>query len=466
MGWVQVLLIAAGVVAALVVGASLALRKIREDFLFEVGGSSGSPHRMGVRDPAAISAEDRWPSRDTTPPGEAMPEGQIPAPGEDWTDKEAVVLAREAAAGLKGVQALCKRAARINDDAMKQVATAMVEHVAAQVANSLRSTPIAEMQALTSVQGVRLSALGSAGYTSVAQVLTAGPDRLEKIPGIGEITAKRIMQAAGESRELAYQRSRYGLKQSDPSPEQDELLQNVWNVVALRKGISIPPSDLTRQVRSARRLSRALVLPGYRVTWLLLLPGRKREWQWRVHAAKVQLEATQHGEILRQAQLLVDNDGLTPAARSLWPWVAANPESAKEGLNLAVACAFDRTRVGKYESRSGRSAPQGSLATAISRRLAVTSIPRSGLVTSPSQQSGVDDTTALYRLYDIHGRLLYVGISNRVHHRIRSHRMDKQWGAHIAQTKIEYFTTRVGALSAEEAAIKRERPRHNVIHNS
>jgi excinuclease UvrABC nuclease subunit len=85
--------------------------------------------------------------------------------------------------------------------------------------------------------------------------------------------------------------------------------------------------------------------------------------------------------------------------------------------------------------------------------------------TAPAASSGVDGTTSLYRLYDSAGRLLYVGISHDVHSRIRTHRTDKHWGAEVADARLEVYPTRASALSAEANAIRRERPRYNVIHN-
>jgi hypothetical protein len=46
------------------------------------------------------------------------------------------------------------------------------------------------------------------------------------------------------------------------------------------------------------------------------------------------------------------------------------------------------------------------------------------------------------------------------------HRSDKPWWNDVVQIKRERYATRKAALSAEEHAIKHERPKYNVVHNS
>jgi predicted DNA-binding transcriptional regulator AlpA len=73
--------------------------------------------------------------------------------------------------------------------------------------------------------------------------------------------------------------------------------------------------------------------------------------------------------------------------------------------------------------------------------------------------------TALYRLYDAQGALLYVGISGRPLHRVQHHRAKTAWGPEIATTTIEWLGTRQEALRAETRAIATEGPLHNVALN-
>lgn len=71
--------------------------------------------------------------------------------------------------------------------------------------------------------------------------------------------------------------------------------------------------------------------------------------------------------------------------------------------------------------------------------------------------------TALYRHFDAAGVLLYVGISLSAVQRLAQHR-DKPWFRQIARVDVEWFDDRGQAERAEVAAIRRERPAHNVRH--
>lgn len=74
--------------------------------------------------------------------------------------------------------------------------------------------------------------------------------------------------------------------------------------------------------------------------------------------------------------------------------------------------------------------------------------------------------TALYRLYDVDGHLLYVGISNDPEARWRSHLYGiAQWPARAVRRTDEWFASRAEAEAAEYAAIKIEEPIFNGTHN-
>ncbi|MGW2256099.1 GIY-YIG nuclease family protein [Kitasatospora sp. NPDC001660] len=73
--------------------------------------------------------------------------------------------------------------------------------------------------------------------------------------------------------------------------------------------------------------------------------------------------------------------------------------------------------------------------------------------------------TALYRLYDAGGQLLYVGITTRPRYRWTEHARDKQWWPQVVNKTIEWHEDRSQALAAESAAIAEERPIHNRTHN-
>ncbi len=69
----------------------------------------------------------------------------------------------------------------------------------------------------------------------------------------------------------------------------------------------------------------------------------------------------------------------------------------------------------------------------------------------------------LYRHFDKHGKLLYVGISLSAIYRLAQHQNASHWSFEIATVKIEQFADRKEALSAERKAIVKENPRHNLM---
>lgn len=71
----------------------------------------------------------------------------------------------------------------------------------------------------------------------------------------------------------------------------------------------------------------------------------------------------------------------------------------------------------------------------------------------------------LYRHFDKRGRLLYVGISASAVQRLARHKITSEWFSAIAFVKIERFSTRAAAQQAEAAAIPKERPRYDIVHN-
>lgn len=69
--------------------------------------------------------------------------------------------------------------------------------------------------------------------------------------------------------------------------------------------------------------------------------------------------------------------------------------------------------------------------------------------------------TALYRLYDEAGTLLYIGISHQPEERFEQHSKSKEWWPRVAQREVEWFDDRPTAAKAEEAAIRSEDPEFN-----
>lgn len=75
------------------------------------------------------------------------------------------------------------------------------------------------------------------------------------------------------------------------------------------------------------------------------------------------------------------------------------------------------------------------------------------------------ETTTLYRLYDSHRVLLYVGISNQPLVRFGQHAADKPWWTEVAHIDLDHFHERSWAEAAERQAITREHPLYNVVHS-
>lgn len=73
-----------------------------------------------------------------------------------------------------------------------------------------------------------------------------------------------------------------------------------------------------------------------------------------------------------------------------------------------------------------------------------------------------DRPTALYRLYDSAGTLLYVGITADVEARMVNHAYEKPWWPRVVRRTVEWHENRKIALAKELAAIRSEAPKHNV----
>lgn len=72
--------------------------------------------------------------------------------------------------------------------------------------------------------------------------------------------------------------------------------------------------------------------------------------------------------------------------------------------------------------------------------------------------------TALYRLYDTDGALLYVGITHNLEERWGDHRYWKAWWHLVHRKEVEWFPDRPSALAAERAAVQAEGPRFDKTH--
>lgn len=82
----------------------------------------------------------------------------------------------------------------------------------------------------------------------------------------------------------------------------------------------------------------------------------------------------------------------------------------------------------------------------------------------PVKKRDLEKPTELYRHFDTQGGLLYVGIALSTHERLKGHRFASAWFKQVVTITIERFPTRAEAESAERAAIKAEKPLHNIAH--
>jgi predicted GIY-YIG superfamily endonuclease len=69
---------------------------------------------------------------------------------------------------------------------------------------------------------------------------------------------------------------------------------------------------------------------------------------------------------------------------------------------------------------------------------------------------------ALYRFYDPHEALLYVGISNDPRRRWKEHAQEKSWYPRVRHQALTWYDSEPEARRAETRAIRRERPQFNV----
>jgi hypothetical protein len=73
--------------------------------------------------------------------------------------------------------------------------------------------------------------------------------------------------------------------------------------------------------------------------------------------------------------------------------------------------------------------------------------------------------TSVYRYYDEHRRLLYVGVTARGIKRGHEHSLTKEWWPLAVRSTVEHFRTRGAALAHECYLIKKHQPPYNVVHN-
>ncbi|MBB4893527.1 excinuclease UvrABC nuclease subunit [Streptomyces olivoverticillatus] len=72
--------------------------------------------------------------------------------------------------------------------------------------------------------------------------------------------------------------------------------------------------------------------------------------------------------------------------------------------------------------------------------------------------------SAVYRLFDSTGQVLYIGMSRNPMARWGIHAEQHSWWPRVATYELAWYPTRQEAEAAEKAAIKAESPTCNVAH--
>jgi Bacterial regulatory proteins, gntR family len=72
------------------------------------------------------------------------------------------------------------------------------------------------------------------------------------------------------------------------------------------------------------------------------------------------------------------------------------------------------------------------------------------------------DPTAVYRLYDADGTLLYIGITRNIALRFAHHEIYKPWWPQVVRKTMTWYGSRAEAIRAESAAIVSEGPLYNI----
>ncbi|NUR04241.1 MAG: GIY-YIG nuclease family protein [Streptomyces sp.] len=76
--------------------------------------------------------------------------------------------------------------------------------------------------------------------------------------------------------------------------------------------------------------------------------------------------------------------------------------------------------------------------------------------------TAITERTALYRLFDANGALLYVGITNDPEVRWKAHSHKKPWWPEVTEKAVMWFVDRTAAATAEARAIRLEAPLWNI----
>lgn len=73
-----------------------------------------------------------------------------------------------------------------------------------------------------------------------------------------------------------------------------------------------------------------------------------------------------------------------------------------------------------------------------------------------------DKATTVYKFYDRHNVLLYVGITAQKSTRFYQHQISKDWWGEVSSVALEHYATRLEAQAREAELIASEKPRYNL----
>jgi predicted GIY-YIG superfamily endonuclease len=83
-------------------------------------------------------------------------------------------------------------------------------------------------------------------------------------------------------------------------------------------------------------------------------------------------------------------------------------------------------------------------------------------MSAPPEELVPGQSVAVYRFYDRHEELLYVGISNDPRRRWKQHAKEKTWYPQVRHQTVTWYDSERAARRAESAAIRQERPHFNI----
>lgn len=83
----------------------------------------------------------------------------------------------------------------------------------------------------------------------------------------------------------------------------------------------------------------------------------------------------------------------------------------------------------------------------------------------PVGQYKANAGTFVYVAYDIHDKVIYVGVTDDLYGRMAAHRSSKRWWPHMERLEWEEWPDRQSALTKEALLIRRYRPAYNIAGN-